>query len=70
MSNYKKFLVTAYKSGVQEGLAAGIGLGTVMLIVFCSYALSVWYGGKLILEEGYNAGQVVNVMVAVLTGSM
>ncbi|KAH9787017.1 ABC transporter B family member 11 [Citrus sinensis] len=70
MSNYKKFLVTAYKSGVQEGLAAGIGLGMVMLIVFCSYALSVWYGGKLILEEGYNGGQVVNVMVAVLTGSM
>lgn len=70
MSDYKKFLVIAYKSGVQEGLAAGTGLGVVMLIVFCSYALAVWYGGKLILEEGYSGGQVVNVMVAVLTGSL
>lgn len=70
MSDYKKFLVIAYNSGVQEGLAAGTGLGVVMLIVFCSYALAVWYGGKLILEEGYSGGQVVNVMVAVLTGSL
>lgn len=70
ISNYNKFLVTAYKSGVQEGLAAGLGLGVVMLIIFCSYALSVWYGGKLILEKGYTGGKVVNVMVAVLTGSL
>ncbi|KAJ7008065.1 ABC transporter B family member 11-like [Populus alba x Populus x berolinensis] len=70
ISNYKKFLVTAYNSGVNEGLAAGVGLGIVMLVVFCSYALAVWFGGKMILEKGYTGGDVINVIVAVLTGSM
>lgn len=60
----------AYKSGVNEGLASGFGLGTVMLVVFCSYALAIWFGAKMILDKRYNGGQVLNVIVAVLTGSM
>ncbi|CAK9325689.1 unnamed protein product [Citrullus colocynthis] len=70
ISNYKKFLVHAYKSGVREGLGGGIGIGLVMMIVFCSYSLAVWFGGKMILEKGYNGGQVINVIIAVLAGSM
>ncbi|CAK7348532.1 unnamed protein product [Dovyalis caffra] len=69
ISNYRKFLITAYKSGVQEGLAAGLGIGIVMLVIFCSYALAVWFGGKMILEKGYTGGTVINVIVALLTGS-
>ncbi|KAK8570318.1 hypothetical protein V6N13_003005 [Hibiscus sabdariffa] len=70
ISNYNKFLVTAYKSGVKEGTAAGLGFGVVMMIIFCSYALAVWFGGRMILERGYSGGQVINVIMAVLTGSM
>ncbi|GMI69507.1 P-glycoprotein 21, ATP-binding cassette B21 [Hibiscus trionum] len=70
ISNYNKFLVTAYKSGVNEGTAAGLGVGVVMLIVFCSYALATWFGGRMILERGYTGGQVNNVIMAVLIGSM
>ncbi|KAI9182701.1 hypothetical protein LWI28_028029 [Acer negundo] len=70
ISNYNKFLVAAYKAGVHEGLATGLGLGLVMSIVYFSYALSIWYGGKLILEKGYTGGQVFNVIIAVMTGSM
>lgn len=70
ISNYNKFLVTAYKAGVREGIFAGFGIGIVMLVVFCSYAMAVWFGAKLILEKGYTGGEVINVIVAVLTGSM
>ncbi|KAK8570319.1 hypothetical protein V6N13_003006 [Hibiscus sabdariffa] len=70
ISNYNKFLVAAYKSGVNEGTAAGLGLGVVMLIMFCSYALAVWFGGRMILERGYTGGEVLNVILAVMTGSM
>ncbi|XP_022757720.1 ABC transporter B family member 21-like [Durio zibethinus] len=70
ISNYNKFLVISYKSGVHEGAVAGLGLGIVLLIIFCSYALAVWFGGKMILERGYSGGQVLNVIIAVLTGSM
>ncbi|VVB03571.1 unnamed protein product [Arabis nemorensis] len=70
ISNYNKHLVTAYKAGVIEGGSTGLGLGTLFLVVFCSYALAVWYGGKLIVDKGYTGGQVLNIIIAVLTGSM
>ncbi|CAI9781044.1 unnamed protein product [Fraxinus pennsylvanica] len=70
VAHYDKSLVEAYKSGVQEGWASGLGLGSVMFIVFCSYALAIWFGAKMILEKGYTGGDVLNVIVAVLTGSM
>uniref|UniRef100_A0A2N9EIP8 Uncharacterized protein n=1 Tax=Fagus sylvatica TaxID=28930 RepID=A0A2N9EIP8_FAGSY len=70
IAKYNKSLTKAYKSGVLEGLAAGLGLGAVMFIVYCSYALAVWYGGKMILDKGYTGGDVINVIFAVLTGSL
>ncbi|GJV17415.1 ABC transporter B family member 21-like protein [Tanacetum coccineum] len=70
VKEYNEKLVDAYNSSVHEGLATGLGLGAMMLIVFCSYALAVWYGTKLIIEKGYNGGTVLTVIFAVLTGSM
>ncbi|KAM5568512.1 hypothetical protein ABKV19_016195 [Rosa sericea] len=69
ITKYNSSITKAYKSGVQEGLASGLGIGSVMLIIFCSYALAIWYGGKMILEKGYKGGDVINVIFAVLTGS-
>ncbi|KAI4325049.1 hypothetical protein MLD38_030477 [Melastoma candidum] len=70
IASYDKFLIDAYKSGVREGLAVGLGVGSFMLVVLGSYGLAVWYGGKLILDKGYTGGRVFNVIIAVLTGSM
>ncbi|KAL3754342.1 hypothetical protein ACJRO7_001557 [Eucalyptus globulus] len=70
IANYSKFLVDAYRSGVHEGLAAGLGMGTVWLVIFGGYALAIWCGAKLILDKGYNGGAVINVVMAVLTGTM
>ncbi|KAK9934149.1 hypothetical protein M0R45_021303 [Rubus argutus] len=70
ITKYNNSLNKAYKSGVQEGLASGLGIGTVMLVIFCSYALAIWYGGKMILEKEYKGGEVINVVLAVLTGSL
>nr|XP_043635572.1 ABC transporter B family member 4-like [Erigeron canadensis] len=70
VADYNKFLVNAYNSSVHEGLATGLGLGTMMLIIFCSYALAAWYGAKLIIEKGYSGATVITVMFSVLIGSM
>ncbi|KAL1312835.1 hypothetical protein HN51_039417 [Arachis hypogaea] len=70
VSSYEKRLEDAYKSGVSEGIAAGMGFGVVTCVIFCGYALAVWYGSKMIMEKGYNGGMVVNVMVAALSASM
>ncbi|KAF0916968.1 hypothetical protein E2562_015135 [Oryza meyeriana var. granulata] len=70
VEKYSKSLKSAYKSGVREGLAAGLGMGTVMVLLFCGYSLGIWYGAKLILLKGYTGAKVMNVIFAVLTGSL
>lgn len=70
VDNYNKSLTKAYQSGANEGLATGLGLGSLFCIIYCSYALAIWYGARLILEKGYTGGQVLNVIIAVLTASM
>ncbi|KAL1833030.1 hypothetical protein DCAR_0103079 [Daucus carota subsp. sativus] len=70
VADYAKSLINAYKSGVGEGVATGFGFGTLFSVLFYSYALAVWFGAKMILEKGYTGGDVLNVIVAVLTGSM
>ncbi|KAJ4835578.1 ABC transporter B member 11 [Turnera subulata] len=70
VSLYNKFLFSAYKSGVKEEIITGFGLGTVTLLLFGTYAMAVWFGARMIMEKGYTGGQVINVIVAVLTGSM
>ncbi|KAJ0743385.1 putative ABC-type xenobiotic transporter [Helianthus annuus] len=70
VEEYNKFLVDAYNSSVHQGLATGLCLGLMMLVILCSYALAFWYGAKMILEKGYTGGTVITVMIAVLTGSM
>ncbi|CAD6231756.1 unnamed protein product [Miscanthus lutarioriparius] len=70
VEKYNKSLKNAYKSGIREGLATGLGMGTVMVLLFCGYSLGIWYGAKLILEKGYTGAKVMNVIFAVLTGSL
>ncbi|KAK9987273.1 hypothetical protein SO802_032224 [Lithocarpus litseifolius] len=70
ITNYCKFLEYAYKSAVYEGLAAGVGIGVVVLVVFGSYGMAVYIGAKFILTKGYTGGKVMNILVAVLTSSM
>lgn len=55
---------------VQQGLASGIGLGVIVLIIFCTYGLTVWYGAKLIIHNGYQGGDVMNVIMGIVTGGM
>ncbi|KAL0890136.1 hypothetical protein Bca101_014119 [Brassica carinata] len=67
---YESKLEIAYKTMVTQGLISGLGLGTMLAVIFFSYSLAVWYGAKLIIGKGYNGGQVINVIFAVLTGGM
>ncbi|MQL95598.1 hypothetical protein Taro_028264 [Colocasia esculenta] len=66
---YDKSLKNAYKASVHEGLAAGIGLGSAYCIVFFGYALGIWFGSKMILNNGYTGGRIITVIFALLTGS-
>ncbi|XP_048141171.1 ABC transporter B family member 9-like isoform X4 [Rhodamnia argentea] len=70
IGKYDSKLEVAYKASVKQGLVSGMGLGVVLLIVFSTYGLAVWYGSKLIIEKGYNGGQIINVIMAIMVGGM
>ncbi|GMI93521.1 ATP-binding cassette B9, P-glycoprotein 9 [Hibiscus trionum] len=70
ITKYNDKLRIAYHATVRQGLVSGAGLGTMLLVVFSSYGLAVWFGAKLIANHGYNGGQVINVILAIMTGGM
>ncbi|KAL3832923.1 hypothetical protein ACJIZ3_007659 [Penstemon smallii] len=69
VAKYKNFLAKCYKSGINDGMYAGLGVGSLTFVMFSSYALAIWFGGKMILYKGYTGGEVFTVLLAVLTGS-
>ncbi|XP_002519757.2 ABC transporter B family member 9 [Ricinus communis] len=70
IQKYNEKLKIAYQSTVQQGLASGVGIGSMLLVVFATYALAIWYGSKLIIHKGYNGGQVITVIMSIMTGGM
>ncbi|XP_068319430.1 ABC transporter B family member 9-like [Pyrus communis] len=68
IEKYNQKLKVAYNTMVHQGLVTGLGLGILMLVIFSSYALAVWYGAQLIIKRGYNGGQVINVIFALMIG--
>ncbi|KAJ4765195.1 ABC transporter B family protein [Rhynchospora pubera] len=67
---YDKLLKSACDVTVQQGTATGGGLGTLLLCVFCTYGLAVWYGSRLIIDKGYTGGTIINVIMAIMTGAV
>ncbi|XP_006644296.1 ABC transporter B family member 4-like [Oryza brachyantha] len=70
INTYNMLIKKAYESGLQQGVINGLGLGSIILIFFSSYGLAVWYGSRLIVEKGYNGGDVINVIMAVMISAM
>ncbi|KQK09335.1 ABC transporter B family member 4 isoform X2 [Brachypodium distachyon] len=70
IATYNKHIHKAYKTAVEEGLTNGFGMGSVFFIFFSSYGLAIWYGGKLVLSKGYTGGQVITILMAIMTGAM
>ncbi|XP_019100299.1 PREDICTED: ABC transporter B family member 11-like isoform X3 [Camelina sativa] len=68
-NSYKKLITSAYKSSIQQDFSTGLGYGVMSFVFFSSYALAIWFGGKMILEKGYTGGAVINVILIVVVGS-
>ncbi|XP_047054733.1 ABC transporter B family member 4-like [Lolium rigidum] len=65
---YNNFIKKAYKTVIEEGLINGFGMGSVFCILFSSYGLAFWYGGKLIIDKGYTGGKIITVLFSVVAG--
>ncbi|GAQ79040.1 ATP binding cassette subfamily B [Klebsormidium nitens] len=70
VQTYDSMCKEAYKVGVRQKFAIGGGMAVFLSVVFCTYALALWYGSRLILKGDYTGGDVMNVLFAVMIGGM
>ncbi|CAN0170784.1 unnamed protein product, partial [Hapterophycus canaliculatus] len=76
LERYGVHLDGAYKAGVREGMAKGIGNGMLFTSFYMSYALAFWFGTKQVADgidnddTEFTGGDVLSAIFAVLMGSM
>jgi len=66
---YSVNLDKAAQLGIKRGFLAGLGLGLTFLLMFATYALALWYGTQLVINDGYRGGDVLTVFFAVIFGA-
>lgn len=67
---YSSALRVSQKLGYKTGFAKGMGLGATYFVVFCCYALLLWYGGYLVRHHATNGGLAIATMFAVMIGGL
>jgi ABC-type multidrug transport system fused ATPase/permease subunit len=59
VERYTTRLEQARVENTKKGVTTGLGLGTFLFVMFCSYALAFWYGATLVEAGTMSAGDVV-----------
>lgn len=67
---YSSALRIAQRLGYRSGFAKGMGLGATYFVVFCCYALLLWYGGYLVRHHFTNGGLAIATMFSVMIGGL
>jgi hypothetical protein len=60
---YSANLLAAKKKGIEKNMITGGGMGMTYFVIYCSYCLAFWYGGKLVREEEMNVGSMLTVSI-------
>lgn len=72
---YENRLAPAEECGKKKGIYSGIGGGMMYFIIYCCYALALWYGINLILDDrdkddkDYTPAVLIIVMFGVISGA-
>ncbi|KAL6634185.1 hypothetical protein ACP70R_026856 [Stipagrostis hirtigluma subsp. patula] len=69
VARFSAALEESVRLGLKQGLAKGVALGSNG-ISFSVSALILWYGSRLIMYDGYQAGNVIAANGAVFNGGM
>ena len=70
LRKYNELLVTAHKVGNIKGLLTGLVGGVFNIIMFGCFALSLWYGNKLVIDGSMTPGAVFVTFVSLFMGVM
>ncbi|KAG2216406.1 hypothetical protein INT45_013883 [Circinella minor] len=68
-NRYDKELDKAYAIGCKRGIVLGVQIGIFMFVMFSTYAISFWYGGKLVSEGTMTGDIVMVVFLAMMMGT-
>ncbi|CAH2048677.1 unnamed protein product, partial [Iphiclides podalirius] len=66
IDRYRTYLDESRSINIKKGFFTGLAMGFLFFCIFCSYAMSFWFGYKLMVDEPENYD--VNTMVAVFFG--
>ena len=70
ISSYSETLEETRKLGYKGGLAKGCGMGVSYVLLFCSWALILWYAGILVRRGETNGGKSITAIFSVIIGGM
>lgn len=68
--SFSDSLQASLKLGYQSGLAKGLGMGVTYGVLFCCWALLLWYGGVLVRQGEANGGEALSCVFTVIIGGM
>ena len=66
---YLTHLAVSKETGIKYAPIRGLGLGVLPFTLYGIFALGFWYGGKLIVEENWNVGEMFTCLLAVFIGT-
>ncbi|KAJ8772502.1 hypothetical protein K2173_027679 [Erythroxylum novogranatense] len=66
ISGYSKSLENAFKLGKKSGAAKGVGVGLTYGLLFCTWALLLWYASLLVSHQKTNGGKAFTVIINVI----
>lgn len=71
IERYEEHLSEARKINIKKGFFNGMAMGTLFFCIFCAYAMSFWFGYKLMVEEPetYDVDTMIAVFFGVMMGS-
>ncbi|XP_054817439.1 ABC transporter B family member 13-like isoform X2 [Prosopis cineraria] len=66
VASYSKSLDNGLKLGKKSGLAKGVGVGLTYGLLFCAWALLLWYAGILVRHHKTNGGKAFTTIINVI----
>ncbi|RZC57270.1 hypothetical protein C5167_004576 [Papaver somniferum] len=67
---YDKVLKKTHVFMTRQAFASGLGMGIALSILYSFDGLAMWYGSKLIIEKGFNGGNIINIIFCLIIGGM
>ncbi|CAH2096061.1 unnamed protein product [Euphydryas editha] len=71
VERYDTYLAESRKINIKKGFFNGMAMGLLFFCIFCAYAMSFWFGYRLMVDEpeNYDVDTMISVFFGVMMGS-